>query len=236
MGRHSRTAPLLSTSPYGVNRQETRPSQGYLGQLPSNETQRLRQDAIEDRFNQGHTRVISFTGGERAIDPGSPEAAADRSSVARTLSKTSVPLSHLNGIQFMRVIPDMLSEHTMAQYHPGHRGMDIPRVNHPDVAIRGQQVRSIVHEIGHHTENMANGRISSLGRSEAMAENYADRHLPQVPVTHAGVTVGYQPRSGYDAHSENRPSVWQQSWDPTGQQNLSRYRKTRAKGTMPYEY
>lgn len=231
MGRHSRTAPLATRNPY------TRPkTAGYLESLPSHEPQRLRQDAFQDRFETGRTPVVSLGADHSALDPGSPVAQADRASLARTLSKTSVPLEHLNGVQFMHVMPDMMSETTMAQYFPQRRGMEVPRMNGPDVHTRAQQARSVVHELGHHVENTANARMSSMGRAEAMAENYADTHLPPVPVSHAGVTTNYRPPSGYDAHAKLKTDVWQQSWDPTGEQNLARYEKTRARGTLPGEY
>jgi hypothetical protein len=230
MGKHSRTSPLSVSQPYAPQR-----NAGYLESLPASEPQRLRQDAFENHFGQGHTKVVSFGEGDAPLDPGSPRAVADRSSMAHTLSKTTVPPTHLNGVQFMRVLPGMIDEQRMAQYHPQHQGMDVPTMRHSDPVMRSQQVRSLVHEVGHHAEQMTNGRISSLGRSEAMAENYADRHLPLAPMSHGGVTVGFRPQSGYDTLVPHL-DTWQQSWDPTGEQNRARYAKTRAKGTMPNEY
>lgn len=231
MGKHSRsTRPLLSSTPYAQ-----RPNAGYVDSLPASEPQRLRQDAFENHFAQGRTKVVSFGEGDAALPSDSARAVADRSSIARTLSKTSVPPAHLNGVQFMQVVPDMASKDAMAEYYPKRQGMTVPTMRHPDPVMQGQQARSLVHEIGHHAENMANGRLSSLGRSEAMAENYADRHLPEAHLTHGGATVGFRPQSGYDTLTSHL-NVWQQSYDPTGKMNQARYQKTRAAGTMPDEY
>lgn len=210
----------------------------YPSDPERNEVQRVRQDAFQDHFNSGATRVYSTDSLGLPVDPGSHQGTADRTGLARALSQSSVPLQHLNGVQFVHVLKAGLGEGVAAKgkYFPGHRTLALDGdLDSPDPVTRGQGVRSAVHEIGHHVENMAtNGRLARGGRSEGLAENYADEHVPDIPVTHMGVTVYHRPTSNYDTHVPNPgSSVWQTPADRTGEVNHTRYVNTRATGTMP---
>lgn len=223
MGKHSRTSPLPSSRPYA-------PGQDW--RLPSEST-RVRLDAVAHAAPE----VYSTDAAGQHAGPDSRQGLSDRFAVHHAVAQSSMPLEHLNGLQFFHVVHGGLPQNNAGLYHPGARGIQVNgSVASPDPRNRAQGIRTVVHEVGHHVENTASGRIAGGGRTEGMAENYADRHTPEFPVSHAGVTIGYKPVAAYDTHLPLPDSpVFNTSWDPTGEVNRKRYAKTRAAGTMPDE-
>lgn len=232
MGKHSRTERLASSNP--LSDQGTSALRGTAA--------RVRMDALETHFS-GQPGTVDFHSSDAhtnlRLDPSSRLAMSDRGQVMRTIAHSSLPLQHLNGIQFMNVQHGGgMAGGALGLYYPDHRGMvmdgDVDTRN-PDTRL--QRERAVVHEIGHHVETTSRGTMGMGGKSEAVAENYADRYSARTPVTHMGHTEWVRPSSNYDTHVPGEISdVWKRPWDQSGAGERSIYAKTRAKGTMPDQY
>lgn len=202
----------------------------------------IRMGAAQRAFGPGGIQFSSSD--ERGLfdDPRSLSSIVAKTRLQHTLADSTVDLGHLNGLQFAHVtrnagyIPGGRSH---AVYYPRSRSMIMNHSN-VDWADPGQAARADyaeIHELGHHVENMTRGKMSSRGRAEAHAENYAEQHAPGRMVWHQGVGVEYRAGSTYDSHVPHPDSpVFNEGWDPAGKYNRAIYAKTRARGTMPNEY
>jgi hypothetical protein len=137
-----------------------------------------------------------------------------------SLASSSVPPSHLQGLQFVD-IHRTEGQPRGAYFHDLH-GVSLHGFGKDSVSSQGQRARTPIHEIGHHVDSMTNGTPDSLGKSEALAENYADAN--------ASVSAS----SVYDAHlHRGLLDPFKTASDTTGDVNAIDYENTREAGSQP---
>lgn len=229
MGRHSKAAPRNAANPLYA-----------AASRLQGEVARIRYDAIGQQFQPGGTELHATDNLGLPLDPESPRGLASRHSFVQSIAQTTVPVQHLHGLSAVHMLSDEggLTGNANGVYYPGSRTLAFRGgMGSRDVGEHADRVYTAVHEIGHHVENTSRGTMALGGRSEGLAENYADRHTPEFPITHAGVTVPYKPQSTYDSHVGWAESpAWKTPWDQSGNLSRQQFVKTRAKGTLPEEY
>lgn len=167
-------------------------------------------------------------------DPEGMQAQISRGRATHSLAAARMPLDHLQGLQFMDTTKqaDAIGGNAGAYYRrgldPRGRGMvmNLASGNNADPRLRAYGQRTVVHELGHHVQNMTHGSLSMLGHSEGLAENYADKYSPPG-------TEKYPAMSAYDEDSRRAAKYLRTSQDPQGDFNRRLYTKVRQRGTLP---
>lgn len=229
MGRHSKRAPRNADNPLAS-----------AASRLQGEVARIRYDALDRQFGPGGTPVHTTDKLGLPQDPDSSAGMSSRHGFVQSIAQTTVPVQHLQGLSSVHMLGDEggMVGNANGVYYPGSRTLAFRGgIGSRDVGEHADRVFTAVHEIGHHVENTARGTMAMGGRSEGLAENYAERHTPSFPITHQGVTMDYKPKSTYDTHVPYPDSpAWKTSWDQSGKLSRQQFVKTRAKGTLPEEY
>lgn len=199
----------------------------YPSNRLSSETARIRYDAIDDQFSKpGGTQLYSTDSLGLPVDPQSQQGMQDQYKVTKSLAESSMPVSHLNGLQFVHVLRAAMPANVDGLYVPRTKTMAVDGgFSSKNPQERSAATRTMVHETGHHVENMTYGLAGgNRGHSEGVAENYAEAYAPE------------RGQSNYDAHAGLPEStVFNSRRDPTGQQNRAAYVQARRQGLMPWE-
>lgn len=153
-----------------------------------------------------------------------------RERIVRDLSATTLPLEHLQGLQFIHHNAEGLDGPTGEYNHAG--GISIS-TRHPegltkDEAASNRRV-ALVHEIGHHVDAMTHGSIHpDIGHAEATAVNYAQKH--------SGDSHGIE--DAYDSHAK---AMNPRAFSPEGKiddssvRSMQAYKSLRRRGTLPQD-
>lgn len=111
-----------------------------------------------------------------------PDAGESKHVAYHLARHTSVPPEHLHGVSHV-MMSDPEVGGKAGFYSPASSSVHLDYSYTRDAGWLGHAVvtDALVHEIGHHAHHMLNREqfsSASTGTSEAIAENYADRHLP----------------------------------------------------------
>lgn len=205
-------------------------ARSYAGNEPRRDPTRLQSRRQDVRGAlRGNSTMFAVRGRNGQVAaPGSVGHLVGEAKAVNSLAKSSVPPAHLNGLQFVGVThsPDDIKGDA-GRYYPNRRGLVINYATRRDTPLaRAYNERALVHEVGHHVQNMQHG-MSLRGHAEALAENYADRHAS--PSQHPYL-------SAYDGHAAARNGrPFATRTDPTGEFNRRLYSATRGSGVQPYD-
>lgn len=133
-----------------------------------------------------------------------------------TVARSTVPLEHLNGVQFNIVNgeSDMGSKHSAGEYTFEDRRIDLLPSSVRD--------HTPIHEIGHHVSHMDgnthavhyDGSAAYRGQEEAFADNYAAEHARSQP--RKKVDVGHYEHSEWGSNADSFETAYdQRRYGPT---------------------